>query len=108
MPTWPTHSVPVSPGKILFTSQWTSLDFLSGFEWESFSFKGSVNECPTNHDRISPDVQMDEEKKNYLAIRIQPLNLTGLGVQELRAKASDLWEKVVKLETEKFDLEVKV
>lgn len=75
-----------------------------------------VHKYPTNHFRVSPAMQMipaqmdsnktnkqlDEERKNFLAIRIQPLDLTGL---EWRAKAPELWEINVKLETEKFELE---
>lgn len=49
--------------------------------------------------------QLEEEKKISLSIRIKPLVLEGLGIDKLREKAHELWECIVKLETEKYDLE---
>ena len=49
--------------------------------------------------------QLEEEKKISLSIRIKPLEIEGLGIDKLRAKANELWEQIVKLETEKYDLE---
>lgn len=49
--------------------------------------------------------QLEEEKKISLSIRIKPLNIENLGVEKLRVKAQELWECIVKLETEKYDLE---
>lgn len=49
--------------------------------------------------------QLEEEKKISLSIRIKPLNIEGLSVDKLRQKATELWECIVKLETEKYDLE---
>ena len=49
--------------------------------------------------------QLEEEKKISLSIRIKPLVLDGLGTDKLRIKATELWEAIVKLETEKYDLE---
>lgn len=48
---------------------------------------------------------MEEEKKISLSIRIKPLAIDGLGVDKLREKANELWAQIVKLETEKYDLE---
>lgn len=48
---------------------------------------------------------MEEEKKISLSIRIKALNIENLGVEKLRVKAQELWECIVKLETEKYDLE---
>lgn len=48
---------------------------------------------------------MEEEKKISLSIRIKPLTIDGLSVEKLRIKATELWECIVKLETEKYDLE---
>lgn len=60
---------------------------------------------PAQMDRNKTKEQLDEEKKISLAIRIKPLDLNGLGEQKLRAKAVELWDLIVKLETEKYDLE---
>lgn len=49
--------------------------------------------------------QLEEEKKISLSIRIKPLEIEGLSIDKLRAKATELWETIVKLETEKYDLE---
>lgn len=49
--------------------------------------------------------QLEEEKKISLSIRIKPLVVDGLGIDKLREKAHELWECIVKLETEKYDLE---
>merc|ERR1712088_885719 len=49
--------------------------------------------------------QLEEEKKISLSIRIKPLELDGMDSEGLKAKASELWEVIVKLETEKYDLE---
>ncbi|XP_011876733.1 PREDICTED: troponin T isoform X6 [Vollenhovia emeryi] len=49
--------------------------------------------------------QLEEEKKISLSIRIKPLEIDGLAIDKLRHKATELWEAIVKLETEKYDLE---
>lgn len=49
--------------------------------------------------------QLEEEKKISLSIRIKPLEIEGLGIGKLKEKAHELWEAIVKLETEKYDLE---
>lgn len=49
--------------------------------------------------------QLEEEKKISLSIRIKSLDIDGLSIDKLRAKATELWESIVKLETEKYDLE---
>nr|CAI5832580.1 unnamed protein product [Callosobruchus analis] len=49
--------------------------------------------------------QLEEEKKISLSIRIKPLQLDGLSLDALRTKAHELWDCIVKLETEKYDLE---
>lgn len=40
-----------------------------------------------------------------MSIRIKPLEIEGLGIDKLRNKATELWDVIVKLETEKYDLE---
>lgn len=49
--------------------------------------------------------QLEEEKKISLSIRIKPLEIDNLSIEKLRSKATELWESIVKLETEKYDLE---
>ena len=49
--------------------------------------------------------QLEEEKKISLSFRIHALEIDGLGVTALRTKAQALWENIVQLETEKYDLE---
>merc|ERR1712209_65089 len=49
--------------------------------------------------------QLEEEKKVCLSLRIKPLELEGLETEQLRTKANELWETVIRLETEKYDLE---
>nr|QYK20527.1 troponin T [Camponotus floridanus] len=49
--------------------------------------------------------QLEEEKKISLSIRIKPLEIENLSIDKLRVKATELWESIVKLETEKYDLE---
>nr|XP_050868168.1 troponin T isoform X7 [Vespula vulgaris] len=49
--------------------------------------------------------QLEEEKKISLSIRIKPLEIEGLSIDKLRFKATELWDTIVKLETEKYDLE---
>ena len=49
--------------------------------------------------------QLEEEKKISLSFRIKPLEVDGLSADSLRARATELWETIVKLETEKYDLE---
>ena len=49
--------------------------------------------------------QLEEEKKISLSFRIKPLEIDGLGVEKLRQTASELWTTIVRLETEKYDLE---
>jgi troponin T len=49
--------------------------------------------------------QLEEEKKISLSIRIKPLELDGMDSDGLKEKATELWEVIVRLETEKYDLE---
>merc|ERR1712050_798459 len=51
--------------------------------------------------------QLEEEKKISLSIRIKPLDLDSLDSDGLRQKASDLWDTIIRLETEKYDIEEK-
>jgi len=49
--------------------------------------------------------QIEEEKKISLSFRIKPLTIEGFSVQKLQFKATELWDQIIKLETEKYDLE---
>merc|ERR1739838_507396 len=49
--------------------------------------------------------QLEEEKKISLAIRIKPLDVDNMDSDQLGGKAKELWETIVRLETEKYDLE---
>jgi len=49
--------------------------------------------------------QLEEEKKISLSIRIKPLELDGMDHESLKEKAAELWDAIVRLETEKYDLE---
>ncbi|CAB4069182.1 TNNT3 [Lepeophtheirus salmonis] len=49
--------------------------------------------------------QLEEEKKISLSIRIKPLDLDAMDSDVMRSKASELWDTIVRLETEKYDLE---
>merc|ERR1712002_1121199 len=49
--------------------------------------------------------QLAEEKKVALQIRVKPLQLEGIKVVALRAMATEMWDQLVALETEKYDLE---
>merc|ERR1711915_717248 len=49
--------------------------------------------------------QVEEEMKISLNIRIKPLALDSMDSDELRAKANQIFETIVSLETEKYDYE---
>merc|ERR1712043_70204 len=49
--------------------------------------------------------QLEEEKRISLSIRIKPLDVDAMDSDELQGKAKELWETIVRLETEKYDLE---
>lgn len=49
--------------------------------------------------------QIEEEKRISLSFRIKPLAIEGFSIQKLQSKARELWDAIVKLETEKYDLE---
>merc|ERR1712029_625828 len=49
--------------------------------------------------------QLEEEKRISLSIRIKPLDLDGLYQADLKNKATELWQTIVRLETDKYDLQ---
>merc|ERR1712179_854408 len=51
--------------------------------------------------------QLEEEKKIALSIRIKPLDLAAMDSDELKAKAEELFNIVIALETDKYDYKKK-
>merc|ERR1719400_2597670 len=51
--------------------------------------------------------QLEEEKKSALSIRIKPLQLDAMDSDDLKAKATELFNIVIQLETDKYDYEKK-
>merc|ERR1712066_565577 len=49
--------------------------------------------------------QLEEEKKIALSIRIKPLDLDAMDSDDLKAKATELFNIVIQLETDKYDPE---
>jgi len=49
--------------------------------------------------------QLEEEKKIALSIRIKPLDVEGMDSDDLKAKANELYNIVIALETDKYDYE---
>merc|ERR1711971_1338467 len=49
--------------------------------------------------------QLEEEKKIALSIRIKPLDMAEMDSDDLKAKASELFNTIVQLETDKVDYE---
>nr|CAP72280.1 troponin isoform 1, TpnT1 [Lethocerus indicus] len=66
---------------------------------------GITNLSSAQLERNKTKEQLEEEKRISLSIRIKPLNIDNLNLDRLRLKATELWECIVKLETEKYDLE---
>lgn len=67
--------------------------------------EGALGLTSTQIERNKTKEQLEEEKKISLSFRIKPLDIDNLGEAKLREKAQELWELIVKLETEKYDLE---
>lgn len=49
--------------------------------------------------------QLAEDKEIALQFRIKPLEIEGMNVSDLRKKAQQLWDLIVQLESDKYDLE---
>lgn len=49
--------------------------------------------------------QLAEDKRVALNLRLKKLDIEGLSSDELRKKASEMWDLIVQLESEKYDLE---
>lgn len=68
-----------------------------------YELKGNLTSAQVERNKTKE--QLEEEKKISLSIRIKPLEIENLSIDKLRVKATELWESIVKLETEKYDLE---
>ena len=55
--------------------------------------------------KLAQQKKEEEEKKISLSIRIKPLDLDSMSSDDLVSKANELWDTIVRLETEKYDLE---
>lgn len=49
--------------------------------------------------------QLAEDKKIALSIRIKPLKIDGLAGPELKKMVNELWDTIIQLESDKYDLE---
>lgn len=49
--------------------------------------------------------QLEEDKRIAMSFRVKPLDIDGLSVDDLKKKASQLWDMIVQLESDKYDLE---
>merc|ERR1712172_67086 len=67
--------------------------------------EGMGNVVDVRREMTKTKEQLEEEKKISLSIRIRPLELDGMDQDDLKSKAKELWEMIVKLETERYDLE---
>merc|ERR1712217_388254 len=64
---------------------------------------GMGNVADARREMTKTKEQLEEEKKISLSIRIRPLELDGMDIDSLKEKGKELWEQIVKLETEKYD-----
>merc|ERR1712170_82200 len=67
--------------------------------------QGGANVQDARREMTKTKEQLEEEKKISLSIRIKPLDVDSLDSDQLRSKAGELWDTIVRLETEKYDLE---
>uniref|UniRef100_T1HXP2 Uncharacterized protein n=2 Tax=Rhodnius prolixus TaxID=13249 RepID=T1HXP2_RHOPR len=67
--------------------------------------KEPLNENTAQQERNKTKEQLEEEKKISLSIRVPPLQIENFNIDRLRLKAMEMWDTIVKLETEKYDLE---
>merc|ERR1712156_1301780 len=67
--------------------------------------QGGANVQDARREMTKTKEQLEEEKKISLSIRIKPLDVDAMDSDQLGAKAKELWDTIVRLETEKYDLE---
>lgn len=51
--------------------------------------------------------QLEDLKQKTVKERVRPLELEGMGVDDLKRRAEELWQQIVKLETSKYDLDTR-
>merc|ERR1712044_41461 len=61
--------------------------------------EGMGNVVDVRREMTKTKEQLEEEKKISLSIRIRPLELDGMDHEDLKSKAKELWDQIVKLET---------
>merc|ERR1711948_27754 len=66
--------------------------------------QGGANVQDARREMTKTKEQLEEEKKISLSIRIKPLDVDAMDSDQLGAKAKELWDTIVRLETEKYDL----
>merc|ERR1711922_72343 len=67
--------------------------------------QGGANVQDARREMTKTKEQLEEEKKISLSIRIKPLDVDAMDSDQLGAKAKELWDTIVRLETEKYDPE---
>merc|ERR1711874_608133 len=67
--------------------------------------QGGANVQDARREMTKTKEQLEEEKKISLSIRIKPLDVDAMDSDQLGSKARELWDTIVRLETEKYDLE---
>merc|ERR1712019_291224 len=65
---------------------------------------GGANVQDARREMTKTKEQLEEEKKISLAIRIKPIDVDAMDSEQLQNKAKELWDTIVRLETEKYDL----
>ena len=49
--------------------------------------------------------QLAEDKRIAMSFRVKPLDIDNLSLDDLKKKATQLWDMIVQLESDKYDLE---
>merc|ERR1711944_32824 len=71
----------------------------------SKSSAGAAPNLDARREMSKTKEQLEEEKKISLSVRIKPLDVEAMDSDQLMGKAKELWDTIVRLETEKYDLE---
>merc|ERR1712107_434784 len=66
---------------------------------------GMANVQDARREMTKTKEQLEEEKRISLSTRIKPLDVDSMDSDQLQSKAKELWDTIVRLETEKYDLE---
>lgn len=49
--------------------------------------------------------QLAEDKRIAMSFRVKALDIDGLSVDDMKKKATQLWDMIIQLESDKYDLE---